>query len=995
MRNESYTSFSYFAAMVLSTSLVAHAGLAQSADWRSFGPPGGNVMTLAVDPLNSANVYAGTRGGAFKSTAGGAAWSNVDGGLGKSIVARLAIDPTDPSRLYASTLTPPRFYRSRDAGETWEVLQPGPYHQSPRAVVVDPTDGSRVYALLRPLFRSLDSGTSWEPLGLPGHPIALAVAPSDPDRLYSAVSAPQVFRSVDGGESWRTAGLNGAYVHGLSVDPVDADVVFANTFEDVFRSLDAGRSWTSVRNRLASQFPAEFFLQLLHAPSGTGTLYLVTTGRVLVSTDRGATWTTFGAVPPESPKRLAVAEDGTAYLGTECGVFRGSGGAWRAASGRLMATEVWGLAVDPVNPGNIYAGTLNCGRFRSVDGGVRWLRLAGPRESRKTLDMMIDPMNPGVRWYAATRGGLFRTVDGGDVWQRSFLDFAGSTSIGTTGQVAVAASDPRVVYTVLRNQLFRSVDRGESFSRIGIEDPARPGLARPYFDIVDVAIDPTDPAIVYAARLRLSKSTDGGHTWRFVGDTLGSVQSLAIDPSRPSTLYAVGQSLPGRGPLKVLKSEDGGETWRESADGLPEVRIVAVDPVSPETIYAGSVRDGVYVSFDGAETWEELGAVEPINFVRSLEASPTAVYAGTYRGILELPKNCGEGLTPVGEPVHLGAGTSPDVAVDGAGRFIAAWTAPDGTALGRVLDAVARPRAEAFELDGEDGRSPALAADGPGEFLAVWSRSSLPTNELMTRLYGAGGNPRGAARRIDREPRRTKLAPAAARSRTGEGVVVWESVSQQQRTLIRAQRLNARGVAVGAPITVRGQVDRAFAPAVAADAFGRFAVAWLELQAQQTSVRARGYQPSGAPRGAVVRLSSEEARVVEVGPAVAVAPTTEAIVGWLERTLDENQELVLRWLDSSGAPAGEQRLSAGGARGAAAFDVDMDRFGNTLVVWRAGDGGIRARIFDATGAPKGDEVALGDGSSLSVAYDLAGGAVVVWQDGGDVVAQRLRSTCTL
>jgi photosystem II stability/assembly factor-like uncharacterized protein len=134
--------------------------------------------------------------------------------------------------------------------------------------------------------------------------------------------------------------------------------------------------------------------------------------------------------------------------------------------------------------------------------------------------------------------------------------------------------------------------------------------------IVPVAIDPTNPQIVYAGSYGsgVYKSLDGGNTWRSasLGLTNLYVYSLAIDPNHPSTLYA------GTYHGKVYKSEDGGNSWNLSgADSMQEGAIVysiAIDPIVSSNIYAATRgisnngnppwRGVLYKSTDGGRTWQ-------------------------------------------------------------------------------------------------------------------------------------------------------------------------------------------------------------------------------------------------------------------------------------------------------------------------------------------------------------------------------------------------------
>ena len=96
---------SFFQNCILSIGLILFftaLGLGQGV-WRSIGPDGGTVRTLAIDPTDSMTLYAVSSGGVFKSTDGGANWSPINNGLPNFFVSALVIDPISPMTLYAGT----------------------------------------------------------------------------------------------------------------------------------------------------------------------------------------------------------------------------------------------------------------------------------------------------------------------------------------------------------------------------------------------------------------------------------------------------------------------------------------------------------------------------------------------------------------------------------------------------------------------------------------------------------------------------------------------------------------------------------------------------------------------------------------------------------------------------------------------------------------------------------------------------------------------------
>src|SRR5438105_12901485 len=196
--------------------------------WTSNGPDGGQVISLAVDPTNSATIYAVAATGIFKSTNRGESWIGI---LMAQGLRMIAIAPSKPTTIYAGGHG---MYRSTNGGASWEVIdngivnQDGPIYVT--ALAIDPTNATVVYTAgadvevggtYKAIYKSTDGGNSWN---ITKHSLnayavhhALAVDPANPNTIYAAgaIGAAGTFwRSDDGGRFWEIfyLGYDSSYI---------------------------------------------------------------------------------------------------------------------------------------------------------------------------------------------------------------------------------------------------------------------------------------------------------------------------------------------------------------------------------------------------------------------------------------------------------------------------------------------------------------------------------------------------------------------------------------------------------------------------------------------------------------------------------------------------------------------------------------------------------------------------------------------------------------
>ena len=265
---------------------------------------------------------------------------------------------------------------------------------------------------------------------------------------------------------------------------------------------------------------------------------------------------------------------------------------------------------------------------------VYWRNLGHSRGGRSVSATGVKG-NTLTYYMGITGGGVWKTEDAGQTW---FNISDGYFKTGSVGAVAVAESDPNVVYvgmgehaprgvmTSYGDGVYRSNDAGKTWKHLGLE------LTR---HIANVVIHPANPEVVYVAaqgalngpskERGIYKSEDGGKTWKNVlyVDENSGCSDLNMDPNNPRILYAAmwdHRRLPwavqsgGKG-SGLYKSTDGGETWFKIQNGLPKElgkMGISVSKANSEKVYALVESDtekeqgGLFVSNDGGDNWNRV-----------------------------------------------------------------------------------------------------------------------------------------------------------------------------------------------------------------------------------------------------------------------------------------------------------------------------------------------------------------------------------------------------
>jgi photosystem II stability/assembly factor-like uncharacterized protein len=270
---------------------------------------------------------------------------------------------------------------------------------------------------------------------------------------------------------------------------------------------------------------------------------------------------------------------------------------------------------------------------QSLYSGLHW-RLVGPFRGGRVNAVSGVPGRPNTFYYGSVCGGVWKSTNAGRTWAPIF----DGQHVASIGAIAVAPSNPDIVFvgtgeSDMRDSIsfgdgmYKSADAGKTWKHIGLDKTRQ---------IARVVVDPRNPDVVFVAALGhaygpspdrgVYRSRDGGATWQqvlFKGEGVGAVD-LAIDPDDPQVVYAALWATrrppwyvyaPSAGPGGGLfKSADGGTTWKQLQGGLPVEDFarsgIAVAPAHPKRVYAviDAKDGGLYRSEDAGTTWIRISS---------------------------------------------------------------------------------------------------------------------------------------------------------------------------------------------------------------------------------------------------------------------------------------------------------------------------------------------------------------------------------------------------
>ncbi len=618
-----------------------------------------SIGSIAIDPVDTKTVWVGTGeaaprndvvqgDGVYRTDDSGKTWHHMLA-LHNALVARILIDPKNPSHVIAGVLGDPfadstdrGVYVTNDGGKTWKKT----LYLSPRTGVSDMVaaagESGVVYAGMWDyrrtgwssnsggphggLFKSTDFGQTWLRLsgnGLPGGEtgrIGVAVAPSNPKRVYALIESKQglLWRSDDGGASWKNVSDNTLmderpfyYTH-VFVDPTDQNHLWTLSVH-VAESKDGGANWhvgaRGVHGDNHDMWISRDAKRIIEANDGGPSF----------SFDDGASWS--------MPHNLPIAQ--LYHIGFDrrnpysvCAPLQDNGvwcaqnntlssrgitsGDWRSIGGGdgtfvmpdpVDADRVWYTSGGGNAQGELAYTNLRTGETLYVQPYLRDQNVVPPKNLKYRFNwetpFAFDPFDPHHMWVAGNV--VFSSTDHGLHWRRISGDLTRNlrSHEEMTGGITLDVTGAETTETVLTIEPSHA-KRGLVW--IGTDD----GL--------------------------IQLTTDGGAHWKRVlaqGD--GRISAISASLHDPRTAYAVydAHMIGDRNP-HILVTHNYGASWSDISSGLPldtPAHTVRIDPRNANLIYVGT-DSGLWASLDTGSHWRKLNLNMPTTPVRDIAVHP-------------------------------------------------------------------------------------------------------------------------------------------------------------------------------------------------------------------------------------------------------------------------------------------------------------------------------------------------------------------------------------
>lgn len=630
-------------------------------DWASIGPTmdiGGRSLSIAINPVNSNQIFIGTAGGGiWRTENAGNLWEPVVTGFPVIGVPSIIINPLNPQIIYAGT---GEVYRVDTTGIGYNVWK---------------TRGTYGAGILK----SVDGGISWsqvleKSLGDLFGVQHLEFHPEDAEIVF-ACCTDGLYKTMDGGNSWNKI-LNTIYARDIAINNLNSNEMIVavgnlvNSDKGLYKTTDGGENWTKIAS---AAFPKNFNGlisveangNLIYA--GFGTDGNSSTNELCVSADFGNSWILKNnsnlcsyqywycndiAIDPSNPNRLLMCgvnmynydsqssstaagratqilnihsdihdilydpkDVNVAYLATDGGMYKSTdnGASFTPINNGLAATQFYAsLGVSPTKPDDIIGGLQDNGVVKY--DGVSWKKVVGGDGGSTSY----NPANENIVLTNTQYRAVYRSTNGG-------LSF--TTVLNNWASDRCAFIAPMAISKVNPNFVFSATDVWHTSTNGGVSFSNNNQNLTNYIEArnktaITIAASPINSEKAVVSTSPFSQRADNALNVKPPPNLFKTINASASNPvfinikgNLPDRFvldacYGVTNddsifvTLGGYGTSHIYVTGDGGISWTSVGEDLPDVpfNAIIIDPINPQIIYAGCDL-GVYVSNNRGATW--------------------------------------------------------------------------------------------------------------------------------------------------------------------------------------------------------------------------------------------------------------------------------------------------------------------------------------------------------------------------------------------------------
>jgi photosystem II stability/assembly factor-like uncharacterized protein len=570
--------------------------------------PDVSFASICVDHTNDKIIYLGSgdanyysnSSGVWKSTDGGATWVQSNAGMGNRLTLSLLMDPTNTKVLIAATSN--GILKSTDAGATWTVKKAdGEFQQ----MVFKPNDPNTMYAVdLQQFFRSTDKGETWTSIPLPGSSVAggrIGVSKADPNTVYTTfigvtatnLSTP-VYRSTDAGLTFKIVkpandvNLNGytpvgtgqgRYNFAMTVDPLDANNVWIAA-HCVWNSRDGGITWKKMTS-WAREVHTDMH-QIVYSPHDPAKLYNANDGGIWVINDAG-----IGAKWRDVSDGLACTE---IYHAGQSPINKEAMSMGTQDNGVIVYDQTKNDWVTPRGGdyGETFVYSYKGNRYNPSEGS---LGVPAPFKPSNSCIMEFTPLVKNVAFITDTEVWRTDSVASPPLKWTQISNFN-----NTVLALCISPADANVVYAVTKDDnVYRSdnaLSNAVVFKSVS-KNPSATGSS------TSIAVMKAAPNVVYlSCGSKVYRSADKGVTWTDVSAGLPAINFIKMYHD----IYSKNESIYiASGAAAVYYKNKNMTSWINYSKGLPTIARVKDFMIYNDGNYANSV---LRVSYYGRGIWE-------------------------------------------------------------------------------------------------------------------------------------------------------------------------------------------------------------------------------------------------------------------------------------------------------------------------------------------------------------------------------------------------------